>query len=93
VLCSFDPKKIECTKLACLFLEEGKNMIESANRKCNYSNLNSYCHLAKCGDAVEVTEWVNGEGYDIVISSDSGDKQISLTLGELRAITVLTNYE
>jgi len=55
-------------------------------RKSVYTELNDYCHLAKKHEVIEVTEWTNGEGWDIAI----GDKHIALTMGELQAIEVLT---
>ena len=39
-------------------------------------------------DFIEVTEWTNGEGWDININN----KYISLTRGELDAINYLTAY-
>lgn len=49
--------------------------------------LRDYCHMAKPDDVIEVTEWTNGEGWDISLNSTT----ISLTMGELQAITVLAN--
>ena len=50
-------------------------------------SLYKYDHLAKKDSFIEVTEWTNGEGWDITID----DKTISLTMGELSAINFLTN--
>ena len=44
-----------------------------------------YDHLAKDSDFIEVTEWANGEGWDICLN----DKLISLTYGQLEAIKYL----
>ena len=60
--------------------------MERANRKSVNDNLRKYDHLAKKDDFIEVTEWTNGEGWDITIN----DKVIPLTLGELDAIDYLT---
>lgn len=49
-------------------------------------NLSKYCPIAKEHDVIEVTDWSNGEGWDIYIK----DKFISLTRGELDAINYLT---
>lgn len=38
-------------------------------------------------DYLTVTEWSNGEGWDIYV----GDNHIGLTVGQLRAINVLTS--
>lgn len=55
-------------------------------RKAIYDKLKKYDHLAKDSDFIEVTEWKNGEGWDITIS----DKTIiSITYGQLEAINYL----
>jgi hypothetical protein len=41
--------------------------------------------MAKPHEIVEVTDWVNGEGWDISI----GNRNFQLTMGELQAIQVL----
>lgn len=48
--------------------------------------LNRYDYLAKENDYIQVTEWDNGEGYDIAIN----DNVYSLTHGQLDAIDYLT---
>lgn len=60
--------------------------MEFVNRKSISDKLTKYDCLAKDDDFIEVTEWTNGEGYDIVIN----DKIISLTDGQLDAINYLT---
>ena len=60
--------------------------MEFVNRKSISDKLTKYDYLAKDDDFIEVTEWTNGEGYDIVIN----DKIISLTDGQLDAINYLT---
>lgn len=55
-------------------------------RKSVSDSLKKYCYMAKENDFVEVTEWANGEGYDINISDG---KSVSLTYGELEAINYL----
>lgn len=54
-------------------------------RKSVSDNLRKFDILAKDSDFIEVTEWTNGEGYDITIN----EKVISLTYGELEAINYL----
>lgn len=56
------------------------------NRKSVSDDLNKYDILAKPHSFVEVTEWTNGEGWDITFD----DKIISLTMGQLDAINYLT---
>lgn len=50
------------------------------------TSLRKYDHLAKDGDFIEITEWTNGEGWDVTIN----EKQLLLTRGELEAIEYLT---
>ena len=47
-------------------------------------DLKDYCHFAKEGDMMEITEWSNGEGVDVVINSstDRGKIEFNLTFGE-----------
>lgn len=56
------------------------------SRKSINDNLRKYDYLAKENSFIEVTEWGNGEGFDITID----DKVISLTHGQLDAIQYLT---
>jgi hypothetical protein len=55
-------------------------------RKSVETELSEFDVLAKDSDFIEVTEWTNGEGWDIVINSTC----ISLTCGQLDAINYLT---
>lgn len=56
------------------------------NRKSLMAELEEFDHLAKKHDFIEVTEWGNGEGYDITLS----DNQIvSITAGQFNAIKKL----
>lgn len=63
--------------------------MEIKNRKSVYDNLKIYDYLCNDEDKIiEVTEWTNGEGWDITI----GERVISVTRGELDAINFLTKY-
>lgn len=57
------------------------------SRKSVSDDLNKYCIFAKDDDFIEVTQWTNGEGWDITIN----DKRIYLTDGELKAINYLVD--
>jgi hypothetical protein len=48
-------------------------------------DLIKYDYLAKIDDFIQVTEWANGEGYDISIN----DRIFNLTSGQLDAINYL----
>lgn len=60
--------------------------MDITNRKSISDDLHKYDYLAKEHSFIEVTEWANGEGWDITID----DKVISLTIGQLDAIQYLT---
>lgn len=60
--------------------------MEYNSRKSINDDLKKYDYLAKDDDFIEVTEWTNGEGYDITINN----KIIPLTNGQLDAINYLT---
>lgn len=60
--------------------------MEIKQRKCVIDKLKKYCYFAKDDDFIEVTEWLNGEGYNISINDR---KTINLTHGELEAINYL----
>lgn len=56
------------------------------DRRSLMVELKDFDYLAKEDDFIEVTEWKNGEGYDIALS----DKQvISITIGQFDAIKKL----
>ena len=48
-------------------------------------NLKKYTYSGKDSDYITITEWANGDGYDIVIN----DKLIALSDSELEAINYL----
>lgn len=60
--------------------------MEITQRKSVNDSLKKYCVYAKDDDYIEITEWTNGEGWDISINDK---KMISLTFGELEAINYL----
>lgn len=62
-------------------------MPEIIQRKSISDNLRKYDYLAKDHSFIEVTEWANGEGWDITFN----DTIISLTSGQLDAIKYLTS--
>lgn len=61
-------------------------MPEIIQRKSIHDNLCKYDYLAKEHSFIEVTEWSNSEGIDITID----DKVISITYGQLEAISFLS---
>lgn len=67
-------------------MKKDKKEITLSNRTSTFAELKEYDYFAKEHDYAEVTEWTNGEGYDIDIN---GKKHISLTYGEFKAIKKL----
>lgn len=64
--------------------------MEIKQRKSINDKLNKYDYMSnKDSDFIEITELINGEGYDIVIKTGIDSKSISLTHGELEAINFL----
>ena len=64
--------------------------MEFNDKKSVHDDLSKYCVLSKENSFVEITEWVNGEGFDITIESYDS-KLLSLTRGEIDAIVHLSN--
>ena len=65
--------------------------IEVSNRKAAFVELKDFCTFSTRerkdkGDFLEVTEWSNGEGYDIHIMDSNGEKQFHLTWGQMEAL-------
>lgn len=61
--------------------------MEIYKRKSINDKLSKYTYSTKDNSSyIEITEWKNGEGWDIDID---GKKYITLTLGELEAINYL----
>ena len=59
--------------------------METKELKSISDDLIKYDYLAKIDDFIQVTEWANGEGYDISIN----DRIFNLTSGQLDAINYL----
>ena len=62
--------------------------MKSVLRKSVSAPLNAFDYGAKDDSFIEVTEWTNGEGYDIVIDN----RQYSLSAEEIAAINYMTAH-
>jgi len=62
------------------------------NRKAKFAELKPYCHLAGSSDFIELTEWANGEGFEVTLSSKNREQHFSLTYGEFQALLALHSY-
>ncbi len=69
-------------------MKNKKGKVEINNRTAITADLNGFCVYSKEHDFIEVTEWTNGDGFDILISSHN-DKSFSLTRGQFDAIKTL----
>jgi len=61
---------------------------EIYKREAIFAELKQFCHLSKEHDFIEVTEWNNGEGWDVTINTTS-EQNISITYGQFDAIKKL----
>lgn len=59
--------------------------MEIKQRKSVFDKLAKYDYLAKQDDFIEVTEWTNGEGWDITLN----ERTFHLTVGQLEAVNYL----
>jgi len=69
-------------------MKNKKAKVNVNNRTALSADLNDFCLFAKENDFIELTEWTNGDGFDIVISSH-GDKSFSMSRGQFDAIKAL----
>ena len=78
--------------------------IKINERKSVFVELKDWCIMSMGpaqkdeGHFLEVTEWINGEGYDIHIHDVNGERSIPLTYGQFDAIkkcikTISKSYE
>lgn len=67
--------------------------MEQYQRKSKCTELTNYCHLSKEHDIIEITEWKNGEGFDVYLQADSDTRRFSLSWGEFEALQVCVAYK
>ena len=77
----------------CEYCAEKQAMISKITMKKSANvDLHEFSIYGQDGDWLEVTEWVNGEGIDIIIEKPKeATKNISLTYDELEAIINIVN--
>lgn len=64
-------------------------MPDEYKRTARFTNLKKYDYFAAENDFMEVTEWYNGEGFDVNVTCKMGNQQISMTWGEYKALRAL----
>jgi hypothetical protein len=55
-------------------------------RNARFNYLADYDYFAKPDDFIEVTEWYNGEGFDVQLSTSAGEQRMSFSWGEYSAL-------
>jgi len=65
--------------------------ISISNRRAAFVELHQLCIMSNPGsnDFMEVTEWSNGEGYDVIINAAGHEQTFHVTYGQLRALKKL----
>lgn len=58
-------------------------------RKAIFETLSQYCLMSNKDDFMEITEWSNGEGFDVIVSSQWRERSFSMTWGEFELLTKL----
>ncbi len=84
----------------CDICKERKEAISDVvDRRSINVELKAFDHFAHDGDFIEITEWTNGEGVDLIISEREKEKYIPLTWGQLEALVnvahklvIINNY-
>jgi hypothetical protein len=61
---------------------------EKYERKAIFAKLKQFCHLAKEDNFIEVTEWANGEGFDVEVQGPLSQR-FQMTWGEYDALKSL----
>ena len=67
--------------------------IKVDQRRAVFAELKAYCHHSGDHDYMEVTQWSNGEGFDINIDRKRGSEKFSLSYGEWELLQVLMNWK
>lgn len=65
-----------------------KNTIETYKKNAVFCDLNDFDILAKKCDFIEITEWKNGDGFDVDIGG-TNTQMFQLTRGQFNAMKVL----
>lgn len=69
-------------------MESKKPKIETGNRKSIFAELSQFCYLSKEDSFIEITKWINSEGFDVELYADK-KQSFSLTYGEFKALKKL----
>lgn len=68
-------------------------MIETFTRKSKFTELKPYCHFTTDDtDFMELCEWNNGEGFDLIMALGKRLQTFSMTWGQFEALQALAAY-
>lgn len=67
--------------------------ITTSNRRANFASLKGVSPTAGEDDFMEVTEWSNYDGYDVLITRKTSEERFSVTHEELSLLNVLVNWK
>jgi len=70
----------------CGYCKKQKRLFHTAIRKSAHVDLGEFNILGHKGDFMELTEWTNGEGFDLYIYKENKDLSIQLSDDELLAL-------
>lgn len=62
-----------------------KKEFEMSPRRSIFSEIDDYCYLSKEHDYIEITEWSNGDGFDIDICTE-GSQILRITWGQFKLL-------
>jgi hypothetical protein len=68
-------------------------MIEVNKVRSLFTELKPYDVFATGDDYISITEWHNGEGFDVDLHSHTTKQLFQLSWGEFDALTTLVNYK
>lgn len=46
--------------------------MDRAKRNSVYTHLTEFAHMSNASDFIEITEWTNGDGFDVNVSTTNG---------------------
>ena len=66
--------------------------MEIKNRKSAFELLKNYCPMSSKDSYMELTEWANGEGFDVAVFNNE-TQRFSMTYGEFNLLNILVNID
>jgi hypothetical protein len=60
--------------------------MEKYQRNTIFSEIKEYCYLSAEHDFIEISEWKNGDGFDVIISNRGTEERIPITWGQFKLL-------